>query len=95
MLAALDTRNKLPIFVHQNAVMEEPAIKAMIQLLDDSDQEVVEMVEAKMRSLGPQIIPILENEWENLSLNPLVQSKLENMIHDFQLDSTKQRLLQW
>ena len=75
--------------------MEAPEIKAMIQLLDDSDQEVVEMVEAKMRSLGPQIIPILEIEWENSSLNPLVQSKLENMIHDFQLDSTKQRLLQW
>jgi regulator of sirC expression with transglutaminase-like and TPR domain len=37
----------------------------------------------------------MENEWENLSLNPLVQTKLENMIHDFQLDSTKQRLLQW
>ena len=45
--------------MHQNSTMEEPAIKAMIQLLDDSDQEVVEMVEAKMRTLGPQIIPIL------------------------------------
>ena len=60
MFRAFDTRNKLAIFVHQNASMEEPAIKAMIQLLDDSDQEVVDMVEAKMRSLGPQIIPILE-----------------------------------
>ncbi|MHA8105992.1 transglutaminase-like domain-containing protein [Aquirufa sp. 5-AUSEE-100C1] len=95
MLRDVDTSNKLPIFVHQNTSMEEPAIKAMIQLLDDTDPEVVDMVEAKMRSLGPQIIPLLENEWENLSLNPLVQSKLENMIHDFQLSSTKQRLLQW
>jgi hypothetical protein len=60
--------------------MKEPAIKAMIQLMDDSDQEVVQMVETQMRSLGPSIIPILESEWENLSLNPVLQSKIENLI---------------
>jgi regulator of sirC expression with transglutaminase-like and TPR domain len=95
MFLALDRPNKLLIFVCQIPPMEVPAIKAMIKLLDDSDLEVVEMVEAQMRSLGPQIIPILELEWENESLNPLVQSKLENMIHDFQLNSTKQRLVEW
>lgn len=75
--------------------MQEPAIKAMIQLLDDSDREVVQMVEDQMRSLGPQIIPMLEAEWENQSLNPLIQVKLENMIHDFQFDLVKTRLRAW
>jgi regulator of sirC expression with transglutaminase-like and TPR domain len=75
--------------------MKEPAIKAMIQLMDDSDQEVVLMVETQMRSLGPSIIPILESEWENLSLNPVLQSKIENLIHEFQMESMKTKLMHW
>lgn len=75
--------------------MEEPAIKAMIQLLDDSDTEVVQLVEAQMRSLGSAIIPVLEAEWEQLSLNPYLQTKIEDLIHEFQLDLLKSRLTHW
>ena len=75
--------------------MTEPAIKAMIQLMDDSDQEVVQMVETQIRTLGPSIIPILESEWENLSLNPVLQNKIENLIHDFQMESMKTKLMHW
>jgi len=75
--------------------MTEPAIKAMIQLMDDSDQEVVYMVETQIRTLGPSIIPILESEWENLSLNPVLQNKIENLIHEFQMESMKTRLMHW
>ncbi|MHA8066450.1 transglutaminase-like domain-containing protein [Aquirufa sp. ROCK2-A2] len=75
--------------------MNESSIKAMIQLLDDSDTEVVQLVEEQIRSLGTSIIPILESEWEGLSFNPLLQEKIENLIHDFQLQSVKDRLLHW
>ncbi len=75
--------------------MTEPAIKAMIQLMDDSDQEVVHMVETQIRTLGPSIIPILESEWENLSLNPFLQNKIENLIHEFQMESMKTKLMHW
>jgi regulator of sirC expression with transglutaminase-like and TPR domain len=75
--------------------MEGPAIKAMIQLLDDSDTEVVQMVEAQMRSLGYSIIPVLEAEWEQLSFNPYLQTKIEDLIHEFQLDLMKNRLTLW
>lgn len=75
--------------------MTEPAIKAMIQLMDDSDQEVVQMVETQIRTLGPSIIPILESEWENLSLNPVLQNKIENLIHEFQMESMKTKLMHW
>ena len=75
--------------------MEGPAIKAMIQLLDDSDTEVVQMVEAQMRSLGYSIIPTLEAEWEQLSFNPYLQTKIEDLIHEFQLDLLKNRLTLW
>jgi regulator of sirC expression with transglutaminase-like and TPR domain len=75
--------------------MTDAAIKAMIHLLDDSDQEVVSMVEQQIRTLGPSIIPVLESEWETESLNPILQSKIENLIHDFQWQSVKTRLLVW
>jgi regulator of sirC expression with transglutaminase-like and TPR domain len=75
--------------------MTDAAIKAMIHLLDDSDQEVVTMVEQQIRTLGPSIIPVLESEWESESLNPLLQTKIENLIHDFQWQSVKTRLQVW
>jgi len=75
--------------------MTDAAIKAMIHLLDDSDQEVVNMVEQQIRTLGPSIIPVLESEWEAESLNPLLQTKIENLIHDFQWQSVKTRLQVW
>lgn len=75
--------------------MTEAAIKAMIHLLDDSDQEVVNMVEQQIRTLGPSIIPVLESEWESESLNPILQTKIENLIHDFQWQSVKTRLQLW
>ena len=75
--------------------MTDAAIKAMIHLLDDSDQEVVSMVEQQIRTLGPSIIPVLESEWETESLNPLLQTKIENLIHDFQWQSVKTRLQVW
>lgn len=75
--------------------MTEAAIKAMIHLLDDSDQEVVTMVEQQIRTLGPSIIPVLESEWETESLNPILQTKIENLIHDFQWQSVKTRLQLW
>ena len=75
--------------------MTDAAIKAMIHLLDDSDQEVVTMVEQQIRTLGPAIIPVLESEWESESLNPILQSKIENLIHDFQWQSVKTRLQVW
>jgi len=75
--------------------MNESSIKAMIQLLDDSDTEVVQMVEEQIRSLGTSIIPLLETEWETSSFNPILQEKIENLIHDFQLEAVKNKLIHW
>jgi regulator of sirC expression with transglutaminase-like and TPR domain len=53
------------------------------------------MIEQQIRTLGPSIIPVLELEWENESLNPILQTKIENLIHDFQWQSVKTRLQLW
>ncbi|MBL7852481.1 MAG: transglutaminase family protein [Cyclobacteriaceae bacterium] len=74
--------------------MEEKEIKALISLLDDEDKQVSAHVEEKLRSLGTQVIPFLEKEWE-ASFNPALQARIEDIIHDLQQDLLKERLMTW
>jgi regulator of sirC expression with transglutaminase-like and TPR domain len=69
-------------------------IKALVSLLDDDDHSIVNQVEEKIISLGNKIIPHLETAWER-SFNPIVQRKLEDLIHTLQFDQLKARLLEW
>ena len=46
---------------------------ALISLLDDEDYEILTHVEGKIRSLGEDIIPYLESEWEQQGFNPHLQ----------------------
>ncbi len=74
--------------------MEETKIKALIALLDDEDTEVVSMVEKEIMSIGEIIIPHLELEWEN-NFNPLVQKRIEDLVHNLHYDILLSRLTVW
>jgi regulator of sirC expression with transglutaminase-like and TPR domain len=74
--------------------MNNSEIKALVSLLDDEDKEVLTHVEQKIISLGDSVIPFLESEWES-NYNPVVQKKLEELIHTLQFDSLKSKLLAW
>jgi regulator of sirC expression with transglutaminase-like and TPR domain len=69
-------------------------LKALVALLDDDDGEVVEHVEEKIRSLGHEVIQHLEKHWET-SFNPIVQKKLEDLIHSMQFSRLVERLKVW
>lgn len=75
--------------------MKKSEIKALISLLDDEDYEVLNHVETKIRSMGDTVIPYLEDRWEESSLSPLMQKKLEDLIHDLQYNAFFERLLNW
>jgi len=75
--------------------MKQSEIKALISLLDDEDYEVLNHVETKIRSMGDSVIPYLEDRWEESSLSPLMQKKLEDLIHDLQYNAFFERLLNW
>jgi regulator of sirC expression with transglutaminase-like and TPR domain len=75
--------------------MKDNEIKALISLLDDEDVEITNHVETKIRSLGGTIIPYLENEWEESSLNPILQKRIEDLIHDLQYTTLQERLFTW
>lgn len=74
--------------------MEERELKALVSLLDDDDQQVVAHVEGKILSIGKDVIPFLEHEWES-NLNPTVQSRIEELIHTLQYDLLRDRLKRW
>ena len=74
--------------------MDNNKIKALISLLDDEDVEIISHVEHEIVSLGEKIIPFLETEWEN-NFNPLVQRRIEELIHAVQFDILKERLITW
>lgn len=74
--------------------MEESELKALVSLLDDDDKQVSSHVEEKILSIGNKVIPFLEKEWEN-SFNPVVQQRIEDLIHTLQYDLVKERLSDW
>ncbi len=69
-------------------------LKALVSLLEDEDLEIVNHVECKIKSLGTYIIPYLEFEWES-SFNPVVQKRIEELVHSLQFELLKEKLYAW
>jgi regulator of sirC expression with transglutaminase-like and TPR domain len=74
--------------------MEEKELKALVSLLDDEDTQIASHIEEKILSLGTSIIPYLEQEWET-NFNPIVQKRIEEIIHTLQFELVKERLHDW
>lgn len=74
--------------------LSERELKALVSLLDDQDDQIVNQIVDKIRSLGKEIIPFLENEWES-NFNPTVQRRIEELIHDLQYERLKDRIQEW
>ena len=66
----------------------------MVSLLDEDDFEIVEHIEDKIKSMGAYIIPYLEFEWEN-SFNPVIQKRIEDLVHKLQFELLKEKLYAW
>ena len=68
--------------------------KALINLLDDSDEEVFRHVEDKLKSIGLEAIPRLEEAWEEAD-HILLQNRLEEIISDIHHSTLKDELTSW
>jgi regulator of sirC expression with transglutaminase-like and TPR domain len=73
---------------------ENKEVHALIQLLDDEDNEVFKHVYNKLVSLGSEIIPDLEQAWAS-ELNPLAHERLEDIIHKIQFDALEAEWEEW
>ena len=61
-------------------MIENKEIIALFHLMDDPDEGVYKSVSDKIISFGKEIIPNLENLWEN-TLQEDTQERIEQIIH--------------
>lgn len=69
-------------------------IKALVKLLDDPNEEIYNQVSGKLLDQGYEVIPQLEMAWEQ-SFDEKIQSRLENLIQEIQLNSAKKNIGEW
>ncbi len=69
-------------------------LKALIQLLDDPDDAIFIHVREKLLTLGLEVIPKLEDNWE-IAEEVLVQQRIENLIHTIKSHDIHQQLTNW
>lgn len=72
----------------------EREINALLQLLDDTDKEVLITVEERLLSYGQSIIPDLEHYWEQ-SPNESLQERIEQIIHRIHYSHLSQEFTNW
>ena len=75
-------------------MLNENELKALISLLEDPDKQIYTEVSHRLSSFGSAIISKLEECWEQ-NFDPIIQKKLENIIHNIQFEETKNELLIW
>ena len=61
-------------------MQENKEISALFHLIDDPDEEVFTTVSDRIISFGKEIIPNLENLWENTPVEN-IQERIETLIH--------------
>jgi len=74
--------------------MNKEKLQALIQLLDDPNQEVNQTVTQNLLDQGTGILPDLEAAWED-SMDSDYQEKLINLIQEIQVKSTNDMLKSW
>ena len=74
---------------------ENKAILALIQLLEDPDDNVFHHVYQQLLAYGTKVIPILESSWELDVKNLGHQRRIEQLIHEIQFSETQSKLLNW
>ena len=75
-------------------MIENKEITALLQLIDDPDEDVYNTVSDKIISLGKDIIPNLENLWETIS-NEDTQERIELLIHRLHLRDLTAEFVEW
>ena len=75
-------------------MIENKEIIALFHLMDDPDQGVYNSVSDKIISFGKEIIPNLENLWEN-TLQEDTQERIEQIIHKLHFKDLTNDFISW
>jgi regulator of sirC expression with transglutaminase-like and TPR domain len=75
-------------------MLSKSEIEAILYLLDDSDEEVIQTVEQRLYSEGPGIVPLLEDYWTG-NEDPLRAFRIESIIRNIQKLQLEQDFTSW
>jgi regulator of sirC expression with transglutaminase-like and TPR domain len=73
---------------------KDKELDALISLLDDPSEDVFMAIRDRIFAHGRAAVPRLETVWEN-AFDPLVQHRIEDLIHRIQFDQLKKDLHDW
>ena len=76
-------------------MQKEKSIQALVQLIDDPDENIFFHVRDELINIGEQAIPFLEDSWERENYGLIFQSRIEQLIHDIQFNNVKTKLEHW
>jgi hypothetical protein len=75
--------------------MNTSEIEALINLIDDPDEQIYLRVKERIVAIGEDAIPSLENVWELNTFGQEFQRRIEDIIHDIQFESVRKGLYDW
>ena len=65
-----------------------------MNLLDEPNEDIFQTIRDRIFAHGKEAVSVLENTWEN-SFDPLIQHRIEELIHWIQFDDLKKELHEW
>lgn len=74
--------------------LNDGEVRAMISLLDDSDQEVFHHIEDRLVQMGREVIPMLEDAWSS-AFDAVLQSRIEHIVHKIQFETLLEDIKLW
>lgn len=72
-----------------------PEIEALINLVDDEDENIFFQVREKLLSYGTDVVPYLEEAWEKKDFGEDFRTRIEVIIHEIQFKDVTEGLKQW
>lgn len=63
-------------------------------MLDEPDEDIFTTIGDRIFAHGREAVPVLEKVWEN-SFDPVVQHRIENLVHRLQFADLKNEIVQW
>lgn len=69
-------------------------ISALINLLDDPDEQIHRQVCEELLEMGNIVVPLLEDAWED-SFDAILQERIEQIIHNIQFQCVLKDFQQW
>ncbi len=69
-------------------------LEALMSLLDEPDDDIFQAIRDRIFAHGMVAVPVLESAWEN-SFDPLIQHRIEELIHQIQFENLKKELGEW